>query len=115
MKQAKLFGEQEPTVLSKLELAQAQIFAKQVENTITPLCNKLEIVGSVRRRKPTVGDIDFVVVAADGNWGKIAQTLKKSISICAGKSVTKLICPFEGCLFQVDFYRATPKTFGFKS
>ena len=32
MKQAKLFGEEEPTVLTKLELANAQTLAKQVES-----------------------------------------------------------------------------------
>jgi len=112
MKQAKLFGEQEPTVLAKLELAQAEIFAKQVENTVTPLCDRLEVVGSIRRQKPVVGDIDFVVVAADNNWSKIVQMLRKSTAICTGKSVVKLICPFGGCLFQVDFYRAIPETFG---
>jgi DNA polymerase (family X) len=112
MKQAKLFGEPEPAVLAKLELAQGQIFAKQVETTIKPLCDRLEVVGSLRRQKPIVGDVDFVVVATDGNWGKIVQILKKSTVVCAGKSVTKLICPFGECLFQVDFYRATPKTFG---
>jgi DNA polymerase (family X) len=112
MKQAKLFGEPEPTVLAKLELAQAQIFTKQVENTIKHLCDRLDVVGSIRRQKPVVGDIDFVVVAADNNWSKIVHMLKKSITVCAGKSVIKLICPFDGCVFQVDFYRAVSKTFG---
>ncbi len=112
MKQAKLFGEPEPTVLTKLELAQATILAKQIENIIGPLCSKIELVGSIRRQKPTVGDIDFVAVAADNDWVKIAHALKKSTLICSGKSVVKLICPFDNSLFQVDFYRATEETFG---
>ena len=36
MKQAKLFGEEEPIVLTKLELAKAQILAKQVESIVKP-------------------------------------------------------------------------------
>ena len=60
MKQVKLFGEEEPDVSPRLELAKAQILAKQVETTIKPLCNRLEVVGSIRRQKPTVGDVDFV-------------------------------------------------------
>jgi DNA polymerase/3'-5' exonuclease PolX len=51
-------------------------------------------------------------MASDASWNKIVQVLKKSILICAGKSVIKLNCPFENCLFQVDFYRATEQTFG---
>jgi len=112
MKQAKLFGENEPVVLTELELAKAQTIASQVEGIIKPLCDKLEVVGSIRRQKATVGDIDFVAIATDGNWSKIAQVLKKSLLICTGKSVIKLNFPFENCLFQVDFYRATEQTFG---
>jgi DNA polymerase/3'-5' exonuclease PolX len=86
MKQAKLFGEEEPIVLTKLELVNAQILAKQVESVVNPLCDKLEVVGSIRRQKPTVGDVDFVAVGTECNWGKIVQALKKAKVICAGKA-----------------------------
>jgi len=112
MKQAKLFGEEEPNVLTKLELVNAQILVRQVESIVKPLCDKLEVVGSIRRQKPTVGDVDFVVVGIECNWGKIVQALKKAKVICAGKSVIKLNYPYENSLFQVDFYRATEQTFG---
>jgi DNA polymerase/3'-5' exonuclease PolX len=112
MKQAKLFGEEEPMVLTKFELVNAQILAKQVESIVKPLCGKLEVVGSIRRQQPTVGDIDFVVVGTECNWSKIVQALKKAKVICAGKSVIKLNYPVENNLFQVDFYRATEQTFG---
>lgn len=94
MKQVKLFGEQEPALLPKLELAKAQILTKQVETIIKPLCNRLEVAGSVRRRKPMVGDIDFVIVASDGCWSKIVQVLKKAKVICSGKSVIKILHPY---------------------
>jgi DNA polymerase (family 10) len=112
MKQVKLFGEEEPKVLTKLELAKAQMLARQVESFAASLCDKLEVVGSIRRQKPIVGDVDFVVVGPDCNWGKIVQALKKSTVICAGKSLIKLNYPFGKSLFQVDFYRATEQTFG---
>lgn len=112
MKQVKLFGEEEPNVSSKLGLAKAQILAKQIETAIKPLCNRLEIVGSIRRQKPIVGDVDFVVVATDGCWGRIVQSLKKPRVICSGKSLIKMNYPCEDTLFQIDFYRATERTFG---
>jgi len=112
LKQVKLFGEEEPDVLPRLELAKAQILARQVEGVVKPLCDKLEGVGSIRRQKPTVGDVDFVAVATDASWGKITQALKKARVICAGKSVIKIYYPCENILFQVDFYRATAQTFG---
>ena len=112
MKQAKLFGGEEPDVLPRLELAKAQILAKQVESIVKPLCDKIEIVGSVRREKPVVGDVDFVIVANEGCWYKIVQALRKANVICAGKSMIKILHPCENILFQVDFYRATEQTFG---
>ncbi len=107
-----MFGEEEPNVLTKLELVNAQLLAKQVESVVKPLCDKLEVVGSIRRQRPTVGDVDFVAIGTECNWGKIVQALKKAKVICAGKSVIKLNYPFENSLFQVDFYRATEQTFG---
>lgn len=83
-----------------------------MEAAIKSLCDGLKIVGSIRRKKPQVGDCDFVVLAKDCNWSKIAQTLRKSKVICSGPSLTKVNYPIEGGLFQVDFYRATPLTFG---
>ena len=112
MKQVKLFGEEEPVVLPRLELAKAQILTKQVETIVRPLCDKIEVVGSVRREKPVVGDVDFVIVTSDGCWSKIVQALKKARVICSGKSVIKILHPCENILFQVDFYRATAQTFG---
>jgi DNA polymerase (family 10) len=112
MKQVKLFGEEEPIVLPRLELAKAQVLSKQVETIIKPFCDKLEVVGSIRRQKPTVGDIDFVVAGTDCGWSKIVQALKKTNVICAGKSLMKIHYPCERTLFQVDFYRATVQTFG---
>lgn len=57
MKQVKLFGEEEPAVLPRLELAKTQILAKQVETIIKPLCNRIEVAGSVRRRKPMLATL----------------------------------------------------------
>ena len=113
MKQTKLFSsDEEPVVLTSLEYAKAQAVALQVKEAVKSLCDRLEIVGSIRRKKPQVGDCDFVVLATDANWAKIVQTLRKSKVICAGSSLIKVNFPVEGGLFQVDFYRATPQTFG---
>jgi DNA polymerase/3'-5' exonuclease PolX len=113
MKQVKLFGSTEdPVVLTSLGYEKAQAVALQVKEVIKPLCDKLKIVGSIRRKKPQVGDCDFVVLATDSNWAKIVPTLRKSKVICSGPSLTKVNIPVEGGFFQVDFYRATPQTFG---
>jgi len=108
-----LFGsDDEPKVLGPVEYAEAQEVAVQVEDLVKPLCDRLEVVGSIRRRRPRVGDCDFVAVADDSGWSKIVHALKKSVVICSGPSLIKLNFPVEGSFFQVDFYRATPQTLG---
>lgn len=76
------------------------------------MCIRIELVGSIRRQKAAVGDIDFVVVATDTNWTKIASSFKKLNIICAGNQLIKVNCPIGGELFQADFYRAYDNNFG---
>jgi DNA polymerase/3'-5' exonuclease PolX len=113
MRQSKLFGSDEQIkVINQLELAKAETIAKQVQGIIKPLCDNLKVVGSIRRKRPMIGDCDFVVKATDANWSRLVNTLKKSQVICTGDIVIKLNMPFEGNLFQVDFYRAFENNFG---
>lgn len=115
MKQTKLFGEAEPAILSRLELEKAQGLAKEIAEAIGGLCVRVEVVGSIRRKKPTVGDIDFVVNASDSNWNRIIQSLRKTQVICAGNNLIKINYPCENSLFQADFYRATEQTLGIQT
>ena len=60
-------------------------------------------------------DIDFVVTTkGDFEWQKISEELKrmKAKPNCQGNSVIKAFLPCQNGLFQVDFYRAKPSTFG---
>lgn len=43
-------------------LAEAQALAERVVDMLKPACLKIEIAGSVRRRKPVVGDIEIVAL-----------------------------------------------------
>ena len=114
-KQSTLFPEKEKAVLAELDLSQAQKIADQVKNAVVVHCDKIEVAGSIRRQRTKVHDIDFVVVTrTDAEWQKIQQGLKclKAIPICSGNNVIKALLPCQNALFQVDFYRAKPSTFG---
>jgi DNA polymerase (family 10) len=112
-KQTKLFGASaEPKVLTSLKLEKAKMLASQISDQIKSLCSRLELVGSIRRQKPLVGDIDFVVMANDGNWAKITSCFKKQNVICAGNQLIKINYPAGTDLFQADFYRACANNFG---
>ena len=89
--------------------------AQQIKAAVEKLCDRIEIAGSIRRRKPKVHDIDFVAIAkTDADWQKISETLKKMKAKpnCTGKQLIKTYVPTQNSLFQTDFYRAKPSTFG---
>jgi DNA polymerase (family 10) len=114
-KQSTLFPEPEVPMLAELDLIDAQKITNLVQSMVCIHCDKIEVAGSIRRQKPKVHDIDFVVVAkSDFEWQKINEKLKqlKAKPNCAGNSVIKAYVPCKDGLFQVDFYRATASTFG---
>lgn len=115
VKQSTLSSQNEPPILQELEIAEGEKIANKVKSTVASHCEKIEIAGSLRRRRPVVHDVDFVVVTkSDAEWQKIASELKhlKAKTMCLGNSVIKAYSPCEHGLFQVDFYRAKPTTFG---
>ncbi len=115
MKQSTLFPEEQTPILKELALPEVRSLAEEVKAAVAVHCDKIEIAGSIRRQRPTVHDIDFVVVAnSDAEWQKINEALRrlKAKPNCQGNAVIKAYVPCETGLFQVDFYRAKPETFG---
>jgi DNA polymerase/3'-5' exonuclease PolX len=45
-----------------MELQQAQKIASQVIQTLKPFCERIEVAGSIRRKRPFVHDIDLVCI-----------------------------------------------------
>lgn len=48
-----------------MELERAQRIAEEVIKRLSPYCQRIEVVGSVRRKKPLVRDIDIVLIPSD--------------------------------------------------
>lgn len=46
----------------KMNLARAEQLARAVRADLLPGCDRIEIAGSIRRRKPEVGDIELVAI-----------------------------------------------------
>ncbi len=45
-----------------MELETAKAIAEQIRVLLRPACNRIEIAGSIRRRKPEVGDIELLCI-----------------------------------------------------
>ena len=114
-KQSTLFPQNEPSILPELDLQPATKLANDLQAAVEIYCDRIEVAGSIRRQRPRVHDVDFVVMAkSDGDWQKISEVLKrlKAKQNCSGNQLIKAYLPCQNGLFQVDFYRAKPSTFG---
>ncbi len=117
-RQTRLFGKEKETkkkieARKNIPLEEAKRFADKV---LMEMCwdvkfEAMSTVGSVRRKRPTVNDVDFVVIASDKEWtGLRAHFLEEleAVKVCAGDKVQRYI--LDGV--ELDFYRATEDTYG---
>lgn len=73
------------TAAQRLPLAQAERIAEKIRGELAPFCERIEVAGSIRRRRPDCGDVDLVLLprtAADvtnilQRCGRNARPLKK--------------------------------------
>ena len=56
-----------------MELSKARKYAEQIVGELKPMCNRIEIAGSIRRGKPMVGDVDLVIEPKPGQLNAIKQ------------------------------------------
>jgi len=92
-----------------MRLEQAEKLAEQFIHEIADYCQKIEIVGSIRRRKTECRDIDLVLLAKQEQLWNFTFKLKKISKIMVdGKQVKRVVYKGE----QFDLYFATPETWG---
>ena len=45
-----------------MELEKAKVIAEKLKSLLAPVCEKIEVAGSIRRQKPKVGDIELLCI-----------------------------------------------------
>ena len=91
-----------------MKLEQGQKIADAVIKRLSPYCQKIEVAGSIRRRKATVHDIDIVLVPSDP-WNLESEVLALARPVQPKMSGEKLKrFDFNGA--QIDLYYATVQT-----
>lgn len=90
-----------------MELSKAQTIAKEVQEKLAPFCSRIQIAGSIRRKRPFVRDIDrdIDMVLIPSNQGAFIAALQTLGKIKMGGA--KLIrCQLPQTM--LDVYVATP-------
>jgi len=89
----------------KIALERAQKIADEVIKRLSPYCQKIEVAGSIRRRKPQVRDIDLVLFPKDP-WNFHGELMKLGQLKMSGKKILRVMV---GSV-QVDIYVADEAT-----
>ena len=100
-----------------MKLEEAVFLADRIVHHIDHLCDKIQVVGSIRRKRPEVHDIDIVLIPQAWMWNTIIQRLKNTMLadvVKAGSELVSLKIPRSILTetIQVDIYKARPETWG---
>lgn len=88
-----------------MELERAMQLANEIVKRLSPYCKKITVAGSIRRRKPTVNDIDIVLVPSD-LWNLTHEILGLGPVRMSGMKIQRV--NYNGT--QIDIYLASPET-----
>lgn len=87
-----------------MELEFAKNTAAELMAELSPCTTRIEVAGSIRRQRPTVRDIDLVLIPK--NQGLLDNKLRELGCQFGGPKIRRLV--YKGAL--VDIYIATPET-----
>lgn len=88
-----------------MKLQESLMLADEVMARLKPHCQRIEVVGSIRRQKAEVKDIDLVLIPL--NAGSLSQEIDHlGPPVLDGEKLRRV--NYQGA--QVDLYYATPET-----
>jgi len=88
-----------------MQLERAKAIAEEVIKRLSPYCQRIEVAGSVRRKKPTVNDVDFVLIPSD-LWNLQHEIMGLGQVRISGMKIMRVMAGGT----QVDLYFADEKT-----
>jgi len=94
-----------------MRLEQAQKLAQEIVEQVHPYCERVEVAGSIRRKKSEVRDVDIVLIPKPLFWRRVVTTLQRVMDakiVKHGDSIAQLT--IKGV--NVDLYVANEQTWG---
>lgn len=93
----------------RISLARGQEIGERVIDALMPYCSMACVAGSIRRRKPIVGDVDIVAVPLPDENEQLLAAFR-SLGVCEGKGKVVLSATIEGV--QVDLWLVPAASWG---
>ena len=90
-----------------IELNKARKYAEHIVGELAPMCTRIEIAGSIRRRKPMVGDIDLVIEPKPGQLRGIKQRCLQGGPMVMADGELNYLLMMVGNI-QLDIFFARP-------
>lgn len=92
-----------------MQLEKARATADYIVSQLQPFCSKIEVAGSIRRRKSWVNDIDIVCIPS--NQGRLGYALAEMGNIkMGGGKLIRVDMESRGAGIDLDLYVAAPET-----
>ena len=97
-----------------MKLEEASLLASQIVVNIKHFCDKIEVAGSIRRKRPEVNDIDLVAIPQMFMWTSFEAQLRPWAPkrLKHGNELQRFLIPLRVNTVELDIYRATPQTWG---
>lgn len=92
----------------RISLALADKIAGKIVDELGGYCQRIDIAGSVRRRRPNVGDVDIVLLPKDGQRRDIEKRIQQNPNTAIQKNGAAILQLVLHNGVQVDLYFAQP-------
>jgi DNA polymerase (family 10) len=100
---------------ARMELEKGRTIAERVKAELAPHCERIEIAGSIRRRKAYVGDIEIVAIPKPYDVGLFASGIAPIVNAWP-KVRGELPCKYTQRILPdgiaLDLFFATPENWG---
>lgn len=89
-----------------MKLEEAKKIADEVVAHLSPFCKRIEVAGSIRRKRPIVGDVDIVLIPSD-LWNINREILALGPVKMSGMKIQR-VESYKG--IPIDIYFATDES-----
>lgn len=89
-----------------MNLRAAQSLALRIQAELAPLCERIEIAGSIRRARPVVNDVDLVILPRPGRLAEIKARCERRCAVVTSGEQNYIVRLPGG--MQLDIFFARP-------